>query len=122
VDASGAAIEPSPAFRAYRDGQRTTDAAFEARRAHLDEVLDALDRAGVARDELQLAFDFTVASTENLTGRMLRMRDDAFARLGDAVPQFTVDLVEDGVRDEIARRITGTYRVPSYLTGDGGPG
>ena len=122
VDASGAVIEPSPAFRAYRDGQRTTDAAFEARRAHLDEVLDALESAGVARDELQLAFDFTVASTGNLTGRMLRMRDDAFARLGDAVPQFTVDLVEDGVRDEIARRITGTYRVPSYLTGDGGPG
>lgn len=122
VDASGAAIAPSPAFRAYRDGQRTTDAAFEARREHLDEVLDALEKNGIARDELQLAFDFTVASTENITGRMLRMRDDAFARLGDAAPSFTVDTVEQDVRPEIARRITGTYRIPSYLTGDGGPG
>ena len=122
LDASGKELEPSPAFRAYRDGQRTTDAAFEARRAHLDEVFDALESAGVARDELQLAFDFTIASTEGLTGRMIHMRDDAFARLGDAAPSFTVDQVEENVRPEIMRRITGTYRVPSYLTGDGSPG
>jgi len=122
VDASGAVLDPSPAFRAYRDGERTTDAAFEARRAHLDEVFAALESAGIARDDLQLAFDFTIASTEGLTGRMLRMRDDAFGRLGEAVPEFTVDQVENDVRPEIARRITGTYRVPSYLTGDGGPG
>mgnify|MGYP001233308639 CR=1 FL=1 len=122
VDASGAAIAPSPAFRAYRDGERTTDAAFEARRAHFDEIFDGLAIRGIARDDLQLAFDFTVASTENLTGRMLRMRDDAFGRLLDAAPSFTVDDVEENVRPEIARRITGTYRVPSYLTGDGGPG
>ena len=61
ADASGAALEPSPAFRAYRDGQRTTDAAFEARREHLEQVFDALEKAGVARDDLQLAFDFTIA-------------------------------------------------------------
>ena len=122
VDASGTPIAPSPAFRAYRDGQRTTDAAFEARRAHFDDLFERLDIRGITRDDLQLAFDFTVASTENITGGMLRMRDDAFARLLDAAPSFTVDNVEENVRPEIARRITGTYRVPSYLTGDGGPG
>lgn len=122
VDASGAAIAPSPAFRAYRDGERTTDAAFEARRTHLDDVFDRLELGGIPRDELQLAFDFTVASTENITGGMLHMRDDAFGRLLDAAPWFMVNTVESNVLPEIARRITGVYRIPSYLTGDGGPG
>ena len=39
--------------------------------------------AGIARDDLYLAWDFTIASERNLTERMLTIRDDAFAQLGD---------------------------------------
>ena len=43
--------------------------------------------AGVGRDDLQLAWDFTVASTDRAVGAACsHMRDDAFALLGDGRP------------------------------------
>lgn len=54
---------------------------------------------------------------------MLEMRDDAFARLGSAAPSFTVDsVITSDLPDGIGRRVKGTFDVPSYLEGDGGPG
>ena len=41
-------IAPSPAFVAYRDGQRTTDATFEARRPAMERIFADLAAAGVA--------------------------------------------------------------------------
>ncbi|MGW9206593.1 hypothetical protein ACWGR4_06360 [Embleya sp. NPDC055664] len=95
-----------------------------ARQARLRPVLDRLDRAGVERRGLYLAWDFTVASEHNLTAGMLRMRDDAFGRLGDQAPQFTVTGVKNTTPQEdsrIAREVTGTVTVPSYLDRPGGP-
>src|SRR5437773_304599 len=93
VDASGQAIATSRAFAAYRDGQLTTDAIFEARRPSMERIFGDLAKVGVQRGDLQLAWDFTIASTASLTGRLIAMRDDAFAALGDAAPTFTVDSV-----------------------------
>ncbi|MFC4071827.1 hypothetical protein [Actinoplanes subglobosus] len=84
-----------------------------------------MGRAGVGRHRVYLAWDFTVASTAGLTGRVLRMRDDAFAGLGRAAPGFTITQVTDYTVEQdarIARQIRGTVAVPSYLTGAGGPG
>jgi hypothetical protein len=84
-----------------------------------------LGRAGIARHRLYSAWDFTVASTAGLTGRVLRMRDDAFAGLGRAAPAFTITQVTDHTTEQdarIARQVRGTITVPSYLTGTGGPG
>ena len=39
--------------------------------------------AGIARNGLYLAWDFTVASERNLSERAALIRDDAFAQLGD---------------------------------------
>jgi hypothetical protein len=46
-------------------------------------VVRALERAGISRRGLHRAWDFTVASERNLSERVLHIRDDAFARLGD---------------------------------------
>jgi hypothetical protein len=81
--------------------------------------------AGISRHRLYTAWDFTVASAEGLTGRVLRMRDDAFAGLGRAAPAFTIGQVTDYSVEQdarIARQVRGTIAVPSYLTGSGGPG
>ena len=95
----------------------------EARREHFERVFAELEDAGVARDDLYLAWDFTVASERNLSERMLHIRDDAFARLGDAAPAFTVTSVEENVERRAARDgSTGTFEVPLYLTGAGAPG
>ncbi|MDQ1462140.1 MAG: hypothetical protein QOI08_3624 [Actinomycetota bacterium] len=122
VDTSGKPIAPSPAFAAYRDGQRTTDAAFESRRPAMDRNFAALEQVGVHRSDLQLAWDFTVASTQSLTGRMIAMRDDAFTRLGQAAPSFTVATTTENPNEFVRRRVEGTFETPLYLTDGGKPG
>ena len=122
TDAAGTAVAPSPAFGAYRDGQRTTDTTFEARRPHMEAIFSDLAAAGVERSDLQQAWDFTVASTESLTGRLVAMRDDAFGELGDAAPTFTVGEVTENPNENVARRVTGTFQIPLYLTDGGATG
>lgn len=121
-DGAGEPIPAGPAFRAYRDRLETPVPEVEERREHMDGLLEVLEDAGVDRDDLYLAWDFTVASTRNLTERMLRLRDDAFAALGDAAPTFTVTGVQEDVDEHVARRVDGTFRVPLYLTDGGAPG
>jgi len=121
VGRDGAAIPPGDAFRAMRDRLRTNVPEFDARRPAFERIFEDLANVGVARDDLFLAWDFTVASRRNLTERALRMRDDAFARLGDAAPAFRVTEVTENVDDRVARRVKGTFDVPKYLVGSGRP-
>jgi hypothetical protein len=123
VDESGAAIEAGPVFRAYRDRLRIGIDGIERRRAEMDAALDALADADVPRAELQLAWTFTTASADNVTGRMEHIRDTALAELGDdQSPAFTVTEVTANTDDNIAVQVRGTYTVPNFLEGDGGPG
>ena len=122
VDGTGAALPASAPFAAYRDRTCTTDSTFEARRDHMESVFRALSRAGVQRDDLQLAWDFTIASHQAIAGRLLRMRDDAFRSLRGRAPKFTVTAAIDHPNAETRRRVMGTYEVPLYMTGGGAPG
>jgi hypothetical protein len=94
----------------------------------------ALKNADVKQDDVYLTWDFTVSSDRSLTSRLLSIRDDAFAQLGDrnladgtiegSPPSYTIDKVEDLPLDQepqIARRITGTFNVPCYLDQPGCP-
>ena len=84
VAPDGSAVAPEPAFRTLRDGARTTIPQVEARRAYFDtQVFPVLEANGIAREDLVLAFDFTVASTRDLTGEMLSMRDQTFEWLAN---------------------------------------
>ncbi|MCL4287453.1 MAG: hypothetical protein KJ006_07390, partial [Thermoleophilia bacterium] len=161
-DAAGDPIEAPAGFRLYRDRIPTGIEAIERRRDHFESIFDTLAGAGIRRHGLYLAWDFTVASTENVTGRMLSMRDQAFADLGDAdltdggvdgdAPQFTINPNDgdlgntdpgdddpngdgpNGVIDfpdattpndrgaENVREVTGTVRVPCYMTDPDGGG
>jgi hypothetical protein len=122
VDGDGEPIAPSDAFRAYRDRLDTGDPVLERRRPAMEEVFSTLDEAGVHRRGLVLAWDFTVASERNLSERLLHMRDDAFAELGDAAPAFTVSNVAIASGGDLLRKVSGTFEVPRYLTGEGEPG
>ena len=64
------------------------------------------------------SWDFTVASTESLAGRLLRIRDTAYGLLDEGVPPFTVDSV---VGDEV-RTVEGTITIANFLDNDGSPG
>ncbi|MFI7623270.1 hypothetical protein [Micromonospora echinofusca] len=122
-DGTGALIPAPKGFTAYVTGAGLD--GRDRRAPQMKRILADLGRAGVKRHSLYLAWDFTVASRHGLTGRMLAIRDGAFASLRRAAPSFTVTQVTDYPPEQeplIARQVTGTIGVPSYLTGDGGPG
>jgi hypothetical protein len=134
-DAQGRTIAPSAGFRAFRDG-----GVGGARAAHFKRIFRTLGRAGIRRRSLYLAWDFTVASWRSLASRMLHIRNDAFAQLGDhdlgdlkvegGAPQYTLqaacvpaDVPVPGVDvscpddndPRVARDVKGTMVVPCYL-------
>src|SRR5262249_28478297 len=105
-----------------RDHRPGKDEGVRARRRSMDRIFADLTRSGVHRQNLYLAWDFTVASAQGLAGGMLHMRDDAYGQLGDGVPSFTVTQVDENVSADVLRRVQGTFDVPSYLAGTGAAG
>jgi len=114
-DSTGTIIQPGAEFLTYRDNTPGTPVQ-EARRPHMESLFTTLAAAGVARNDLYLAWDFTVASERNLSERLLFVRDDGFTRLGTNAPAFTVDTVTENVSTNIFRRIEGTFTVPRYVS------
>jgi hypothetical protein len=100
---------------ALRDNT-TSSQVDEARRVHFNEIFSALGAAGVARDNLQLAWDFTTGSVESVNGRGVFMRDDALGRLPADGPQYRITAVQENPSAETRRRIQGMLSVPLYLT------
>jgi hypothetical protein len=134
-NAAGVRLQAHPNFKLYRDKVLTSDPKIERRRAHFESLFDTLKWAGVGRRHLYLTWDFTVASSRSLAGRMLHIRNSAFAALGDrnlrdlqvqgSAPSFTVDSVVNltpAQDDRIARQVEGTLTVPCFLTNSCAPG
>ena len=125
-DGSGNILGASPAFQIYRDNHTSLLPQINDRRAHMEELFARLGAAGIARDSLYLAWDFTVASQRNLSERVLHMRDDALAALGDntpgdgqvqgSAPVISQVTVSDSNSGNIAREVRGVITVPSYLS------
>lgn len=115
VDASNKALDPSPVFKAIRDGEASDEPSVASRKALYDDIFAKLDKAGIPKDGLQLAWDFTTASRENNTRALLHMRDDALAKVGAEGPAYVIDSVEDNPNPQIAKRIHGHFTVPLYL-------
>ena len=92
---SGKRIKASKGFRALKRGNGP-----KRLRKRYKGIFKTLKRAGIAKSNLTLAWDFTVASEKGLTARMLHIRNDAFAQLGDrnladgkvegSAPQYTI--------------------------------
>ncbi len=115
VDADGAAIPARPAFAALRDKTPTTSAALEARRDHFEDIFARLAAAGVARQDLQIAWDYTTATRDNTTGDLVAMRDAALAAVGDQGPEYTITSVETAPNQYLAARLHGMMTVPLFL-------
>ena len=121
----GKTLAAPEGFRIYRDRVLTTNPDVEARRGHFESLFGTLAEAGIDRDSLYRAWDFTVASERNLSERVLAIRDDAFERLGDtnladmqvegSAPEFTIEEVVPNPEEQLALRVSGKYTVPCYL-------
>lgn len=116
LDFVGEPLSVSPAFAALRDDVITTDEALEARRPDAERMFTALETAGYARADLQLAWRFHTISGDVLRRDMLAMRADALERLGPDGIGCTVHAVDDDYGDDglTWRRVRGTYTVPLY--------
>jgi hypothetical protein len=109
-------------FERPRDGRRLLGAQRSQRKRYA-RIFASLKRAGIARANLYEAWDFTVASRKTLTSRMLSIRNNAFAQLGDGnladgsvqgrAPAFTVTSVA-ALSPQI-KDVQGTFQVPCYL-------
>ena len=130
TDTLGNPIRPRLAFRAIRDGGSEAELAAAcggpcaaeilARRPVFTDVFARLEANGVDPASLILAWDFTTASSQALTGWIRSVRDQAFA-LG--TPSFTVTEVDDGPggtgrNANIFRRVSGTFQAPLFMTAD----
>jgi hypothetical protein len=125
-------LQAPEGFRTYRDNLPSSEEKVNERRPHFEEIFSTLEGAGIARSSLYLAWDFTVASDENNTGRELSMRNTAFSTLGDnnladgvvegTSPTFTVTETENEPEAEVARRVKGTVVVPCFLFPSCAPG
>jgi hypothetical protein len=121
-DATGRLLRAPRWFALLRDRSQLPAQERPQRRryAHIFEVLE---RAGISRRGLYEAWDFTVSSTQSLTSRLLAIRDNAFAQLGDydlddgeeqgRAPSFTVTANEPLTAQ--LRRVQGSFEAPCYL-------
>ena len=108
------------AFAALRDGTDSMSLSVEARVALYGDIFARLAEAGVAKQDLIVAWDFTTASQQNLTGWLLQMRDETFAALGDAAPTWELtEEVSDWQNDTIMHRLKGTFEALLYMTAPG---
>ncbi len=124
-DSAGQTIPAPEGFRYYRDQLSSSQGPINAQRARFESIFNTLRGAGIRRSNLYLAWDFTVATDENIAARELHIRDNALATLGDttpgngtmdgSAPSFTVGPVDTNPSTDIARRVRGTYTVPCYL-------
>jgi hypothetical protein len=117
--ASGGVAPPAEGFRRLRDGEADAEPllaplvdSFEA------DVFAPLVEAGWRRDELQLAWSFTVGSREAVVADMLDVRAAALAWLEENQPVVTVETVEEETSKNVWRIVRGTITGPLFLEAD----
>src|SRR5690606_9389368 len=126
-----ALVPASEAFVALRDGVDSTDPAVRSRRKKFNGIFAALVQAGIPREDLQLAWDFTTGSVENVTGWLLHMRDEGLRLVREAGHPYTITEVRTAncapfegrdfsciENDDANVRfyIVGTFRAPNYMS------
>jgi hypothetical protein len=117
--AGGDAAAAAEGFRRLRDGEASGVEALEDMVDHYEtDIFPALEAAGWQREELQLAWDFTVGTREQVVGDMLRVRELTLAWLEDNQPTVTIDDVLEDPADDVAREIIGTIEGPLFLEED----
>jgi hypothetical protein len=114
---AGDPARPPEAFRRLRDARTEQDPVLDARAARLeDEVFAPLVELGVERSGLQLAWDFTTGSDDEVARDVLAARELALAWLDENTPEVVVEEIEAAPLPGVHRVVRGTVRAPLYLT------
>lgn len=113
LTADGAAVAPTAGFAELLAGGG--DPRYEA------DIFAPLAEFGVERTNLQLAWDFTTRSEDNVSGDMFAVRDGTLAWLAANEPTVTIHDVFEG--DDLnaalvgttARHIEGSFTAPQWV-------
>ncbi len=117
LDDAGTPIPATDGFAALRDRTDSEDPDIVSRRPLYGDIFMHTTEAGIDRDGLQLAWDFSTTSRENNTAWMVHMRDEGLDLVGAEGPSYTITSVDDEWDEDglIAHRIFLDMEVPMYL-------
>ena len=124
VKANGGKDLPrAPGFQAVLDNKDFGHVLLDQDRPRLRDALDALEAAGVARDQLLVAWDFTVDDDATTIHDALKARDVALAAMGPGGSNLTYTVTSDVTGTvngdpRIARRIELDFEVPAVTGPD----
>ncbi len=120
VDPAKKPVIAPEGFRRLRDAEYDGDPVLGPLGTRYEtDVFAVLGKAGVARAELLLAWDFTVRSEENATSDMLEVRRQVVETFEKAPPVVTITSVEEAPDERTFRRVHGTMKVPLFLDAPG---
>ena len=117
----GTELPISAGFQSILDGDESDHDLLERVRPRYTEIFAAFTAAGIDREDLVVAWDFTTASDESLRVDVLTARDAGIIAMGDAGANLTFTVTRDEAEGDaaIARRIEGTFTAPLFLTNAG---
>lgn len=120
VNKDGKPVTTPEGFRLLRDNAYASHPVLgPLGKRYEQDVFAVLSKAGVARSELQLAWDFTVRSEENATSDMLEVRRLILDTLEKSPPQVTVTKVDEAPDARTHRLVHGTMKLPLFLEAPG---
>ena len=106
-----------PGFQALLDDRVPAHPRMARLAPRYDAIFDALDRAGVPRDDLVLAWDFVTASDQRLTADLLDMRAQAREAMGERGANLGFTAEEQALDSPLLERfLVGTFQAPNFLT------
>lgn len=120
----GGAVRAPAVFAAMRDRVAVAPEIADLAARYEAEIFAPLDEFGVAREALDLAWDFTTRSREDLTGDMFAVRRGTLDWLATHAPTVTITQIAEG--EELGanlvahtyRHIEGTFTAPLWTTQD----
>jgi hypothetical protein len=119
VDTAGKTLPASRGFAALRDGTKSPVVGIDERRPHFDQkVFPVIEKAGIPKAEVQLAWDFTTTTEAGSTSWLLTMRDRLYEAIGTQGPEYVVDNVVkdvDGGAGAIETILEATAKIPSFV-------
>lgn len=106
---------PEP-FKIIRDNEKTDTGELKELQSYYTGIFEFLEKNGIARENIVLAWDFITASDEYILSHMLKIRDEVLKQAGSTGLGYTITRIEENPSDtQIKRKIFGEFEVPSFL-------
>lgn len=121
-DQAGQPVAPLSGFAAILSGDVQPGSVRAALAARYKAMFSWLQTQGLATERLQLAWDFTTGDDQQLTGRLVAMRDRALADLVPTDPPtpkpplVKIDRVDPMPKSPLLRQVVGTFSATTFLS------